>query len=138
MLDPTEQRKNGFRAAADRFAERLARRGAVPAAPVPLTPRAPRASRLSLASLYERFDAMVGGRAHDDDSELHAAILARLAANRRHAEDAGWTAFALECDTGTGRIRLVGVAPSAHTPTIVPDWTASVAADALVRRRRGC
>ena len=129
MLDPTEQQKNGFRAAADRLAERQH------ADPVPsAAPVAARPEPLSLARLYERFDALLAGRPHDDGDAIHAAILARLAANRRHAEAAGWTAFALQQDAESGRIRLVGVAPTADSPTIVPDWTASVAADAFARR----
>ena len=70
----------------------------------------------------------------NDGSELHAAILARLASNRRHAEDAGWTSFTLECDADSTRLRLVGLAPSAEQRTIVPDWTRSVAVDAAARR----
>jgi hypothetical protein len=84
-----------------------------------------------LDRLYERFDAMAAGRAHADGVDLHRAILDRLASNRAHAEAAGWTGCSLERDGGSGRLRLIGVAPAAVGRSIVPDWTASVAADAL-------
>ena len=154
MLDPREQAKNGFRAAADRHTDRMAARHAqrVPPVPRPVapseTPRWPRPSLAvelpdapaaidtpaSLARLYDLFDSLASGRSANDGSELHAAILARLASNRRHAEDAGWTSFTLERDTGSGRLRLVGFAPSAAQRTIVPDWTNGGAADAAARR----
>ena len=90
--------------------------------------------RAPLASLYERFDLMASGRMSGDRDDVHALILARLAENRRHAEGAGWTSLSLERDGGGGRLRLVGIAPSASARTVVPDWTAGVEAEALARR----
>jgi hypothetical protein len=85
-------------------------------------------SQLPLERLYERFDAIATGRALAGGADLHQLILDRLAANRVHAEAAGWTACALERDGGSGRLRLVGIAPSAVVRSIVPDWTVGVAA----------
>jgi hypothetical protein len=82
--------------------------------------------------LYERFDAIATGRAQADGVDFHQIILDRLAANQSRAEAAGWTALALERDGGSGRLRLIGVAPSAAARSIVPDWTVGVAADALL------
>jgi hypothetical protein len=84
----------------------------------------------SLARLYERFDAVAAGRAPADGVDFHQLILDRLIANQGHAEAAGWTACALERDGGSGRLRLVGVAPSTVLRAIVPDWTQGVAAAA--------
>ena len=85
----------------------------------------------SLERLYERFDAVASGRGRADSVDLHQLILDRLAANQGYAEAAGWAACALERDGGSGRLRLIGVAPSAVVRSTVPDWTAGVAADAL-------
>jgi hypothetical protein len=85
----------------------------------------------SLEHLYERFDAVASGRGRADGVDLHQLILARLAANRAYAEAAGWTVCALERDGGSGRLRLIGLAPSAVVRSTVPDWTAGVAAAAL-------
>jgi hypothetical protein len=82
----------------------------------------------SLERLYERFDTVASGRGPADGVDLHQLILDRLAANRVHAEAAGWTGCALERDGGSGRLRLVGLAPSAVVRSAVPDWTAGVAA----------
>jgi hypothetical protein len=86
--------------------------------------------QVPLARLYERFDAIAKGRAPADGADLHRLILDRLAANRKLAEGAGWTACAFERDGGSGRIRLIGVAPSAEASSVVPDWTEGVAAEA--------
>ncbi|AHG93712.1 hypothetical protein J421_6177 (plasmid) [Gemmatirosa kalamazoonensis] len=84
----------------------------------------------TLARLYERFDAIAKGRAPAGGPDLHQLILERLASNRAFAEAEGWTACALERDGGSGRLRLIGVAPSAATRSVVPDWTAADAARA--------
>lgn len=89
--------------------------------------------QLPLERLYERFDAVASGNAHARGVDLHQVILDRLAANRAHAEAAGWTACALERDGGSGRLRLIGLAPSGDGRAIVPDWTAGVAAEAVSR-----
>jgi len=88
-------------------------------------------SQWRLAWLYERFDAVATGRAPADGVDFHQLILDRLTANQTRAQAAGWTACAFERDGGSGRLRLIGVAPSARERSIVPDWTAGVAADAL-------
>jgi hypothetical protein len=87
----------------------------------------------SLERLYERFDAIATGRAQAYGVDLHQRILDRLAANGVYASAAGWTACALERDGGSGRLRLVGLAPSAVERSVVPDWTAGVAAAALAQ-----
>jgi hypothetical protein len=86
--------------------------------------------QVPLARLYERFDAVAKGVASADGVDFHQLILDRLTANRAYAEAAGWTACALERDGGSGRLRLVGAAPASAGRSVVPDWTAGVAADA--------
>jgi hypothetical protein len=91
----------------------------------------PESPRVALSTLYTQFDAIARGRdKHGDSGKAHAAILDRLAANRRDAETAGWTALQLERDGGMGRLRLVGLAPNAvpgvARRSVVPD-TASLA-----------
>ena len=91
----------------------------------------PEYPRVALSTLYAQFDAIARGRdKHGDSGKAHAAILDRLAANRRDAEAAGWTALDLERDGGLGRLRLAGLAPGAVSGvtrrTVVPD-TASPA-----------
>ena len=79
----------------------------------------------SLGSLYTRFDTIASGPdRHGNSVAAHQAILARIEANGRAAADAGWTACALERDGGTGRLRLISIAP--HTPerVVVPDTDA--------------
>ena len=139
MLDPEEQARNGFRAADDRHAER--RDAAGPAAsPVVATAGAPHAApdlggfHVPLEHLYERFDHVATGRTVADRADLHAMILERLADNRSHAERAGWSSLALERDGAMGRLRLIGVAPSSSTRTIVPDWTTAVETESRARR----
>jgi hypothetical protein len=87
--------------------------------------------RLPPAQFYERFDAVARGRAPADGVDFHRLILDRLTANREHAEAAGWTACALERAGGSGPLRLVGAAPASAGRSVVPDWTAGVAADAV-------
>jgi hypothetical protein len=91
--------------------------------------------RLSLAGLYERFDAVATGNAQAHGVDFHQLILDRLGANQSRAEAAGWTACSLERDGGSGRLRLIGAAPSGGGRSIVPDWTAGVAAEALAASR---
>ena len=82
----------------------------------------------SLDALYDRYDAIASGRDKRGDSvAAHAAILGRLATNRRDAEAAGWTSLGLERDGGLGRLRLVGVAPDVADRAVVPDSTWAVA-----------
>jgi len=86
--------------------------------------------QVPLALLYERFDAVATGRAPADGVDFHQRILDRLTTNGAYAEAAGWTGCALERDGGSGRLRLVGAAPVSAGRSVVPDWTAGVAADA--------
>ncbi|HEY0778111.1 MAG TPA: hypothetical protein VGD56_09115 [Gemmatirosa sp.] len=75
-----------------------------------------------LGSLYARFDAIATGHdRHGSSQAAHRAILDRLAANGRAAEADGWTACALERDGGSGRLRLIGVAPQTTLRVVVPD-----------------
>ena len=82
--------------------------------------------RIALSTLYTHFDAIARGRdKYGDSGVAHAAILERLASNRRDAEAAGWTELALERDGGMGRIRLVGIAPGTAERAIVSDAPAT-------------
>lgn len=75
-----------------------------------------------LTTLHARFDALAISRSGAGGSwEAHVAILDRLAANRRGAEAAGWTACALERDGGLGRLRLFGNPPGESRRMEVPD-----------------
>lgn len=75
-----------------------------------------------LKALHARFDeistsrAGVGGR-----RTAYVAIHYGLAANRRGAESAGWTACALARDGGMGRLRMFGVPPGESGRAEVPD-----------------
>lgn len=150
MLDPREHRKtprgpaerSTLRPVSDRAAGATARPTAAdgPIAVQGVDDGARASSRgaggqLSLSGLYRRFDAVASGNAQADGMDFHQLILDRLSANRAHAEAAGWTACSLERDGGSGRLRLVGAAPSGGGRSIVPDWTAGVAAEALAASR---
>lgn len=85
--------------------------------------------RVPLATMYSQFDEMARGRdKHGDSSAAHAAIVDRLASNRRAAEAAGWTSLLLERNGGVGRLRLVGLPPHGAQPAVVPD-SSSIAGD---------
>jgi len=74
-----------------------------------------------LQMLYAQCDA--ARRTHGDGEwQAHAAVLDRLAANRRIAEAAGWTSCAIERDGDAGRFELFGIPPSRSLRTAVPDW----------------
>jgi hypothetical protein len=76
---------------------------------------------IPLQMLYAQCDA--ASCAHDGDAwEAYAAVLDRLAANRRIAEAAGWTSCAIERDGDAGRFQLFGIPPSETLRTMVPDW----------------
>lgn len=78
---------------------------------------------MSLDKLYARFDALSEGRDGADRGwSIHAAILERLAANMREAEDRGWTSCALERAGGMGRLRAFGVNPGEPQRRVIPDW----------------
>ena len=75
-----------------------------------------------LNRLYAQFDATTNGRdTVGNSSTIHAAIVDRLNANRRGAEAGGWSACALERDGGSGRLRLICVAPGENGRREVPD-----------------
>jgi hypothetical protein len=75
-----------------------------------------------LSTLHARFDALAISRAGAGGSwEAHAAILDRLASNRRGAESMGWTSCALEREGGMGRLRLFGIPPGGWRRMEVPD-----------------
>jgi hypothetical protein len=82
----------------------------------------PNYERFGLGALYAQFDEVARGRdKHGDGAALHAAILARLVANRCAAEAAGWTSLAFERDGGMGRLRVVGLPPGTARRAAVPD-----------------
>lgn len=75
-----------------------------------------------LDRLQRRFDAIATRRdPHGRSAPLHAAILERLATNRRGAEATGWTGCALERDGGSGRLRLICLPPGEELRREVPD-----------------
>ena len=88
----------------------------------------------SLEALHAHADALAQGDDHDGGRwAAHAAVLDRLAAMRRDAEAAGWTALAIERDGPAERFRLFGIPPGGTRRTPVPDWPDRSAADAAAR-----
>jgi hypothetical protein len=81
-----------------------------------------------LEMLYAQCEAACRVHRGDDEWQAHAAVLDRLAANRRIAEAAGWTSCAIERDGAAGRFHLFGVPPSGTLRAVVPDWTRRTAA----------
>ncbi|HEX5580014.1 MAG TPA: hypothetical protein VFX39_00460 [Gemmatimonadaceae bacterium] len=77
---------------------------------------------VSRDTLYARLDALAYGRTHGDSWAAHAALLDRLAANRRAAEAQGWTSCALERIGGFGRLTAWGVPPGDVERHPIPDW----------------
>jgi hypothetical protein len=77
-----------------------------------------------LRMLYAQCDAARRAHGGDDEWEAYAAVLDRLAANRRIAEASGWTSCAIERDGDVGRFELFGVPPTSGLRTPVPDWSA--------------
>lgn len=75
-----------------------------------------------LERLYARHMLIATGREMGDSRLLHLAILDRLAANRRIAEEQGWTSLALQRIAGMGQLELWGVAAAGERREIVPDW----------------
>jgi hypothetical protein len=82
-----------------------------------------------LQMLYAQCDAASRAHEGDDEWQAHAAVLDRLAANRRIAEAAGWTSCAIERDGDAGRFQLFGIPPSQTLRTTVPDWSHDAAAE---------
>jgi hypothetical protein len=76
-----------------------------------------------LEMLYAQCEAARRVHGGDDEWQAHAAVLDRLAANRRLAEGAGWTSCAIEREGEVGRFRLFGIAPGAGMRAEVPDWS---------------
>lgn len=79
---------------------------------------------VTLDTLYARFDAIAEGRVPSDRWNAHAAVLDRLAANRRTAERNGWTSCALERAGGMGRLTAWGLPPGSTQRHPIPDWSA--------------
>jgi two-component system, cell cycle response regulator DivK len=75
-----------------------------------------------LERLYARHALISTGRRDGDSRLVHDAIIERLAANGRIAEDEGWTCLALERVAGMGQLRLCGVPSGAERRELVPDW----------------
>lgn len=83
----------------------------------------------SLDRLYLRFDEFADGtRLGGGAWEAHAAVVDRLADNRRIAEERGWTSCAMERTGQNGRPRMWGVPPGERLRHAVPDWPAAPAA----------
>jgi len=78
-----------------------------------------------LEMLYAQCEAARRADPGDDGWQAHAAVLDRLAANRRIAEGSGWTSCAIERERGAERYRLFGVPPGTAMRTEVPDWSGS-------------
>jgi hypothetical protein len=84
---------------------------------------------IPLETLYARFDAFAEGREQGKGCWVaHEAVLDRLAANQRVAEEHGWTSCALERAGGTGQLRAWGVPPTACQRHPLPDWPFTPAA----------
>ena len=75
----------------------------------------------SLETLYARRESLRNGGSHGEGWGAHAAILDRLAANRRVAESFGWTSCAIE-RAGSGRFSAWGVPPGQGSRHRIPDW----------------
>lgn len=76
-----------------------------------------------LETLYATADAHAAGGAQGTGGRAErAAVLDRLAANRRVAEAYGWTACTLERAAGRGRPRAWGVPPAESQRRVIPDW----------------
>jgi len=76
-----------------------------------------------LERLYARHTLVATGRVDGDSSIVHLAIIERLAANGRVAEQEGWTALALERVGGLGRLELWGIPAASGRRELVPDWS---------------
>jgi hypothetical protein len=85
--------------------------------------------QVPLQMLYAQCDAAGRALQGDEAWEAHAAVLDRLAENRRIAEAAGWTSCAIERDGDAGRFQLFGIPPSQTLRTTVPDWPHAAAAE---------
>lgn len=81
-----------------------------------------------LQLLYAQCEAASRARRGDDEWLAYAAVFDRLAANRRIAEEAGWTSCAIERDGSAGHFHLFGIPPSLTLRTEVPDWSDPTAA----------
>lgn len=77
---------------------------------------------LSRESLHARFDGLAEGRDQGNARGAYEAVLARLTANQRAAEERGWTACALERAGGMGRLSAWGVPPGDAERRPIPDW----------------
>ena len=79
----------------------------------------------TLETLYVRSESLKNRDSHGEGWSSHAAILDRLAANKRMAQVLGWTACAIE-RLGSGRFRAWGVPPGDHRRYRIPDWATEI------------
>ena len=77
---------------------------------------------VSRDTLYERFDGLAAGRDLGHAGGAYEALLTRLTANQRAAEEQGWSDCALERAGGMGRLRAWGVPPGSADRLPIPDW----------------
>jgi hypothetical protein len=78
---------------------------------------------IPLETLYTRFDAFATGKVRSGKGwDAHEAVLDRLAANQRVAEEYGWTSCALERAGGMGRLTAWGIPPQESQRHLIPDW----------------
>lgn len=77
---------------------------------------------VSRDTLYARFDGLAAGRDQGHARGAYEALLSRLTANQRAAEEQGWSACALERAGGMGRLRAWGLPPGGPDRLPIPDW----------------
>lgn len=78
----------------------------------------------SLDVLYARSESKSSAGGHGAGWSAYAAILDRLAANKRVAQSSGWTSCAIEREGGAGRFAAWGVPPGRRQRHPIPDWSA--------------
>jgi hypothetical protein len=77
----------------------------------------------SLEALHVRLEKRTESAVRSDAWAAHQAVLDRLAANVRVAEDQGWTSCAIERAGGAGRFAAWGLPPGQRRRHAVPDWS---------------
>ena len=78
---------------------------------------------VSLESLQALLVARAETRVPSDAWAAHAAVLDRLAANRRVAQSSGWTSCEIERVDGATCFSAWGVPPGACERHPIPDWS---------------
>jgi len=76
-----------------------------------------------LESLQAQVDARAESGVSSDAWAAHAAVLDRLAANRRVAQSYGWTSCATERVDGATHFSAWGVPPGDCERHPIPDWS---------------